>query len=177
MTHCKPKRRKLFRSGNNSPWPQWVYVGIHMLFYIIPVPFWFKFGIGGSFLDRLNGVSGTIPGFVLPIFVAYVPWAWHFEQWAHRKMDFFRFTYFGSGKTEWFVVFAIVFAIPVLCAYFLLIWGLVGFVGAYLTGNEKAAYEALKWVADNPMLFIHFVIIGKLVVIIGHCLPRLKKGR
>jgi hypothetical protein len=70
------------KSGNHTRAPQWIYCGIHMIFYIIPNPFVFKMGIGGSWMDRTDriGKSMKLPGFILPFFLVWVPFAYQIEK-------------------------------------------------------------------------------------------------
>lgn len=154
------------KSGNHTKNPQWMYIGIHMLFFVIPNPFVFKWGIGGSWMKRLGGISASMPGFVLPVFLVWVPFAYQIEQWGHRQLKRIRVRYFGSGKTEWFFIVGILFAIPVCAAAFVLVWGSLAFVGMYAAGYEKEAYRALKWIGEHPKAFLAFVGCGKLGVIL-----------
>ena len=161
----------MWQTGNNTPAPQWVYIGIHiyLLFGFIPIPnpLLFKWGIGGSWLGRLKGVSGTIPGFVLPIFLVYIPLAWHIEQWGHRQLKFINVPYIGSGKTEWFIIIGVLFAIPVLALvafplYLALLHALV-----YIVFGEIVAQNALKWVITHPLATVYLIAMCKVMVISG----------
>lgn len=161
----------MWRTGNNTPAPQWVYIGIHifLLFGFIPIPnpLLFKWGIGGSWLNRLKGVSGTIPGFVLPIFLVYIPFAWNIEQWGHRRLKFINVPYFGSGKTEWFVILGIIFAIPVLALVACVIYAGLFYVGCWVLDREIVALRTLKWVSVHPLATAYLVAAFKVAVIAG----------
>jgi len=162
------------KSGNHTKMPQWIYCGIHMIFYIIPNPFVFKMGIGGSWMDRTSdiGKSMKLPGFILPFFLVWVPFAYQIEKWTHQKMKFLNIRYFGSGKTEWFFVLGILFAIPVMAAAFTAWAGFWVLLVSYAIDNEKGAQIALKWLAENWRLFLVWVGMGKVMVIFGQIIMR-----
>lgn len=155
------------KSGNHTKNPQWIYCGIHMLFFVIPNPFVFKCGIGGSWMRRMDGISKSIPGFVLPVFLVWVPFAYQIEQWMHRQMRPINVPYFGSGRTEWFFVLGILFVIPAMAAAFIGVWGTAAYLFAYTVGWEKDAQNALKWIGEHPKGFLTLVGVGKLMVILS----------
>lgn len=155
------------KSGNHTTAPQWIYCGIHMIFYIIPNPFVFKMGIGGSWMKRMKGISDSLPGFVLPVFLVWVPFAYQIEQWAHRQMKPLNVRYFGSGKTEWFFIPGILFAIPVMASAFLLAWGSLVYGGMWMGGYEKEAQAALKWIGMYPKAFLMMIGFWKVGIILG----------
>lgn len=152
------------KSGNNTRAPQWVYIAIHVL-YILPNPFVFKLGIGGSWQKRMQGISGTMPGFVIPIFLVWLPFAYQIEQWMHRKMKRFGVRYIGSGKTEWFFIIAIMFALPILAAFFFAFVSILVFAGVYAAGYEITPQIALKWLVENWKPFLAIVGALKIAVI------------
>lgn len=160
------------KSGNHTKMPQWIYCGIHMLFYVIPNPFVFKMGIGGSWMKRMKGISDSLPGFVLPVFLVWVPFAYQIEQWAHRQMKPLNVRYFGSGKTEWFFAPGILFAVPVMAAAFAVWVGFWFFVVSYIADPEKGAQIALKWLVENWRLFLVWVAMGKVMVVFGQIILR-----
>ncbi len=164
------------KSGNHTRAPQWIYCGIHMLFYIIPNPFVFKMGIGGSWMDRTDriGKSMKLPGFILPFFLVWVPFAYQIEKWTHRQMKFLNVRYFGSGKTEWFFVLGILFALPVMAAAFAAFAGSLLFVASYAVDGENGAHRALKWLVENWRLFLIYVGMGKIMVILGQIILKSK---
>ncbi len=164
------------KSGNGTWWPQWIYCAIHiiMLFGFIPIPniALAKVGVGGSWMDRLKGVSRTLNGFVIPIFIVWIPGAYYLEKWIHRKMKALNVPYFGSGRTEWFWIVVILFAIPVMAAAFAAWAGFWVLLVSYAIDNEKGAQIALKWLAENWRLFLVWVGMGKVMVILGQIIMR-----
>lgn len=169
-----------WRTGNDTWNPQWVYIGIHiyLLFGFIPLPnpLLFKWGIGGSWLNRLKGVSGTIPGFVLPIFLVYIPFAYQVEQWGHRQLSFINVPYFGSGRTEWFFIAGLAFAVPVLALVACIIYVGLFYAGCWALDREIVAQNALKWVAIHPLATAYLVAAFKVAVIAGQVVMYRERG-
>lgn len=145
-----------------------------MLFGFIPIPniALAKVGVGGSWMDRLKGVSRTLNGFVIPIFIVWIPGAYYLEKWIHRKMKVLNVPYFGSGRTEWFWIVVAAFAIPVMAICFTAFAGSLLFALSYAIDREKGAQNALKWIVENWELFLYFVGMGKIMVILGQIIMR-----
>jgi len=145
-----------------------------MLFGFIPIPniALAKVGVGGSWMDRLKGVSRTLNGFVIPIFIVWIPGAYYLEKWIHRKMKVLNVPYFGSGRTEWFWIVVAAFAIPVMASAFAAFAGSLLFVVSYAVDGENGAYRALKWLSENWRLFLVWVGMGKVMVIFGQMIMR-----
>lgn len=151
-----------WRTGNDTPAPQWVYVCIQF-----PFIFLCKIGIGGNWIRRTTDISKSSPGFLIPVFLVYIPLAYQIEQWLHRKLRRLNVGFRGSGRTEYFIVFAAAFAIPVLalCAFPLYLALLHALV--YIVCGEIVAQNTLKWVITHPLATVYLIAMCKVMVIAG----------
>ncbi len=103
------------------------------IYLFINIPFFWKckIGISRNVRSRRKIVSKSTPGYVLPIWVVYIPFAEHLEQQMHGFFKMFHSPFqSGSGKSEWFLT------VPVLPLAWLLlnfmfvlywspVWGLI----------------------------------------------------
>lgn len=152
----------MWRTGNNTPAPQWVYVCIQF-----PFIFLCKIGIGGNWIRRTTDISKSSPGFLIPVFLVYIPFAYHIEQWLHRKLRRLNVGFRGSGRTEYFIVFAAAFAIPVLALVALPVYASIVHALIYVVCGEIVAQNALKWVIAHPHGALYMIGLCKLLVIAG----------
>jgi len=114
--------RRKPRTGNHTWASQWLYVVpkplipalafLALLWYGLPWPVAailagllmpVKIGITGNLRARFREIRKTSLGLEIPIPVAYLPGAYYLEQAIHALLWPFRFRWFGSGKTEWFL--------------------------------------------------------------------------
>lgn len=80
------------RTGNGTMIPQWIYIKI-----MFPYICWIKIGITGNLKARTKANSDKLPGIVIPVAVAFIPFAWQLEQWLHSWLPFnVRFKRFGK---------------------------------------------------------------------------------
>lgn len=120
-------RRKKAKSGNNTVSPQFIYVMLN-----IPMIWLFKCGITGNVAARRKNISETTFGLVFPIWIAFVWNAYGLEQWLHRTLNPINVRIHGSGGSEWFFIFGLLFVIPILIIrqifdmlfFFLIIFGI-----------------------------------------------------
>ena len=151
-----------WRTGNDTPAPQWVYVCIQF-----PFIFLCKIGIGGNWIRRTTDISKSSPGFLIPVFLVYIPLAYQIEQWLHRKLRRLNVGFRGSGRTEYFIVFAAAFAIPVLALVAFPLYLALLHAGIYLVCGEIVAQDALKWVITHPLATVYLIAMCKVMVIAG----------
>ena len=79
------------------------------LFINIPFLWKCKIGISQNVKQRRKSVSESTPGYVLPVWVVFVPFADGLEKSMHGFFGSFRSPFRrGSGRSEWFMT------IPVL---------------------------------------------------------------
>lgn len=79
-----------------------------------PLVFLVKIGITGNLQQRKKGVSDTTFGIAVPVLVFYLYNAHGLEQWLHRVLAPLNVRLKGSGGTEWFLVFGLIIALPIL---------------------------------------------------------------
>lgn len=99
------------------------------LYNCIHIPFVFigKVGITWNMIERMNAIDKSIPGFLLPIWCPRIRNAKKHEKRLHDFFDWFRLTFTGSGKTEYFPIFVLPFTI----AYTFLLWDFQKNLGAF----------------------------------------------
>ena len=111
------------KSGNGTAAPQWLYIlGNFPRFWVV------KIGIAGNLLKRERQVDKSAPGWDGILFALWFPFAYHTEQWIHRKCEPLRVHFTGSGHTERFLFPAAFLAIPVALVVFLATWGSMALV-------------------------------------------------
>jgi len=167
--NCNPTKRT---SGNGTLAPQWMYICIHIVFFVIPNPFVFKWGIAGKWDKRMTGISDSIPGYVVPVFLVWVPFAYHLEQAGHRVLKFINVKYLGSGKREWFLLPGLIVAIPVMLAAVGLAWGSLLITLSWVLFGEKYALSALKSVLENPSAGAVVLVVANLAVVLWQVIKK-----
>ena len=109
------------KSGNHTSSIQWLYI-----MWNIPVIWKIKIGISGGVSYRRKMISESTPGFVFPIWMVKIPFAYDFEQLLHRVFGFAHSPFKnGSGKTEWFSILVLPFAFIILTFLQLLWWSIL----------------------------------------------------
>jgi len=150
-----------------------MYICIHFIFFVIPNPLVFKWGIAGKWDQRVYGISKSLPGFVFPLFIVWIPFAYHLEQAGHRVLKFINVPYFGSGKREWFLLPGLILAIPVMLAVFAVVWGSALLMVIWAGMGEKYAVNALKSVFENPGVAIFYLLIVNAGIIAWQLIKKL----
>lgn len=121
MTRRKKRRRRrrsVRRSGNHTWRPQWLYI-----YWNFPFLWIIKIGITGRTVKRRRReVDRSAPGWDFPIFVIYLYGAYQCEQMIHRTCRLLQVGFWGSGKTERFHILALIPALAISIAWFLLYW-------------------------------------------------------
>lgn len=79
-----------------------------------PLVFLVKIGITGNLQQRKKDISDTTIGIAVPVIAFYLYNAHGLEQWLHRVLAPLNIRLKGSGGTEWFLILALVIALPVL---------------------------------------------------------------
>jgi len=102
------KRSRRSKRGASSR-AQFLYVMINF-----PLIFAAKIGITGNVSKRKRNISESVFGIAVPVAVFYIYDAHGFEQFLHKLLKPMNIPFHGSGKTEWFFVFALVIAVPLL---------------------------------------------------------------
>jgi len=104
------RRRK---SGNGTSSAQWIYV-----LWNVPFVWVVKIGIGGKLRKRTRQVGKSAKGWDIPVFAIWIPFAYQVEQFIHRLCSPIRVKFDGTGKTERFLLPAIIpgILIPLLVA-------------------------------------------------------------
>lgn len=104
------------------------------IFINVPYIWKCKIGISGNVRRRRRKVSRSTPGFVIPVWVVYVPFAKKLEGQLHRFFGLFKSPFRkGSGRSEWFLTLPVLpLAWLILNFTFLLywspVWGLLGWL-------------------------------------------------
>lgn len=108
----KCRKRK---SGNGTTSRQWIYIFLNVPFILIC-----KVGISGNVKARKKQVSDSAPGIAIPIFALKIRNAYGVEQIIHRGFEFLNVPFIGSGKSEWFWIVIIPFAVIIILSAALL---------------------------------------------------------
>jgi len=111
------------------------------IYLFINVPFLWKckIGISQNVKKRRKAVSTSTPGYVIPVWVVFIPFAEHLERQMHGFFKTFNSPFrHGSGKSEWFLTLPVLpLAWIILNFMFVLYWSPVWGLVAWLVIREK----------------------------------------
>lgn len=117
------------KKGNHTNAPQWLY-----LMWAVPQIWLVKIGISGGLKYRAKRISETIRGFVVPIFVIRIPFAYDVEQWLHRVFSFAHAPQKGvSGGSEFFAAYIAPMAVVLMLFIQLFYWSILVSAALFLS--------------------------------------------
>lgn len=126
------------RTGNGTAIPQWIYIKI-----LFPYVCWIKVGITGNLKARTKANSEKLPGIVIPVAVAFIPYAWQLEQWLHSWLPF-NIRWRGFGRECYWLPAVIPALIVVAPIMFLEIAAVVWFADVCMPGFADVFLTVLK---------------------------------
>lgn len=136
------------RTGNGTNASQDLYLLVYL-----PIPLFVKVGISGNVWQRVGFISESLPGFVVPLLYVRTPYAWTLEQWLHSCLSWLSVPFFGSGRTEWFFLPAVLFVAPLLLLLIVVkrlgLFFICLFISWVLAGCPKEPIEAIIRLIQN----------------------------
>lgn len=79
-----------------------------------------KIGITGDKETRISTIDRSSPGRTVTLFCRKINRAYPIEQWLHNRLALFRRDWYGSGRTEYFYLVAILLAYPTILTIWLI---------------------------------------------------------
>lgn len=105
-------------------------MGVIYIMWNFPYLWKVKIGVStfGKTRKRVKSVNSTTPGWVFPIFVSVLPWGVPgLESTLHKLLKPLHSPFTkGSGKTEWFLILALIPAIFIITVETVIRWFLIG---------------------------------------------------